>query len=103
MKTFARLAVAVLAVSPMAAYSNDSQVLQSCINAFVAENFPGQSPTIRIEETSGYMLPLQLVKSPKVKLIANRKVSGEVLATATCSATKGVVTVAPIMTVSDAR
>ncbi|HTE43486.1 MAG TPA: hypothetical protein VK629_21885 [Steroidobacteraceae bacterium] len=100
--TLVRLVVATLAVMPMAAISRDTEVLQSCINTFVTENFPGQSPTIRIEDNVGSILPLQF-KPTRMKLVANSKLSGEVLATAVCNLDKGIVVVGAVEKIAAVR
>jgi hypothetical protein len=89
------VAVAAIALTPFAAQADDA-VMDACVKTFVAQNFPGQSPTIRIERTHRYPLPLVLQTSaPRVKLVASDVNTDRVLATATCGEKRGIVTVEP--------
>lgn len=89
MKTFARVLLVAVALTPAAAFSKDNT--QACVDAFVAQNFPGQSPVIKVERDTESRLPLALNSAPTLKLIAADQTSGRVLASALCSAkTSGV-------------
>jgi hypothetical protein len=90
------VAVAAFAMAPFAAFSQDADTTQACVDAFVAQNFPGQTPIVRVEREKTLGLPLQLSRSAShVKLTAAKRESGLVLATATCTEKKGVITLTP--------
>lgn len=90
------LAVAAVAMAPFAAFGQDTATSQACVDAFVAQNFPGQTPTIKVENDLEVRLPLSLFYSVRsMQLIAADHVSGRVLATATCTHKSGVVKLVP--------
>lgn len=90
------MAVATVALAPFAAFGQDVDTTQSCVDAFVAKNFPGQTPTINIEKESALRVPLSLnARSMTLKLTAASRETGRVLATATCTEKRGVVTILP--------
>lgn len=92
------VAVAAVALTPFAAHADDA-VMDACVKTFVAQNFPGQSPAIRIERDYGYLMPLVLQnRTPRVKLVASDVNTDRVLATATCGEKRGIVTIEPVKT-----
>jgi len=85
------LAVASVALAPFAAFGQDVDPTQACVDAFVAKNFPGQSLTINVSK-NGLRMPVELSgNAVKVRLSAASTESGEVLVSATCIARRGVV------------
>jgi hypothetical protein len=85
------LAVASVALAPFAAFGQDADPTQACVNAFVEKNFPGQSPTINVSK-DGWRVPLDLnANAVKVRMSATSAESGEVLVAATCISRRGVV------------
>ena len=89
------LAVGSFVMAPFAAYSQDSSATQACVAAFVAQNFPGQTPIVKVERDGLLRMPLELNRwNSPLKLTAAKRESGEVLVTAVCTKRKGVVTLA---------
>ena len=87
------MVVASLAMAPLAAYSQDREATQACVNAFVAQHFPGQAPIVRLQMGEVRLMPLMMSKSSfSMKLVATNHASGDVLVTATCKEKRGVVT-----------
>jgi len=94
--TLSICAAAAIAMTPMAAYSDDNDV-KNCADTFLAEYFPGQKSTIRIETEYSPSGPLVLrARNSEVSLTATGKTSGMVLATATCTVKDGRVSVVTI-------
>jgi hypothetical protein len=87
MKTFARVLMVAVALTPVAAFSQDNS--EACVAAFVAQNFPGQSPVIKVERETTLRLPLALNGAPTLKLVAADQTSGRVLASAICTTNGG--------------
>jgi hypothetical protein len=90
------LAVASVALAPLASFAQDQDQdqAQMCADAFVAQNFPGQSPTISLDRE----LTRRASSSDSVRMrlsAANRR-TGVVLASATCVAKRGVVKLYPV-------
>jgi hypothetical protein len=91
------VAVAAVAFAPFSVQAQDSEVLNACVDAFVAQNFADKSTTVRFERNYGYQLPLVLqTRAPRVKLVATEKSTDRVLATATCGEKGGIITVEPV-------
>jgi hypothetical protein len=91
------VAVAAVAVAPFSVHAQDSEVMNACVDAFVAQNFADKSTTVRIERNYGYQLPLVLqTRVTRVKLVATEKRTDRVLASATCSEKGGIITVEPV-------
>ena len=89
------LAVASFVMAPFAAYSQDTTSTQACVDAFVAQNFPGQTPIVKVERDGMLRLPLELNRrNSPLKLTAASRESGDVLVTAVCTERNGVVTLA---------
>jgi len=92
------MAVASVALAPFAAFGHDTVDTQSCVDAFVAQHFPGQTPIINVEKSSAARLPLALYTggvAVSVKLTAASRETGRLLATATCTTKRGVVKLSP--------
>ena len=90
------VAVASIALAPFAAFGHDASDAQLCADAFVAQNFPGQTPIINVEKNDVVPLPLSLRRrATSVKLTAASRQTGRLLATATCTAKRGVVKLSP--------
>jgi hypothetical protein len=88
--------VASLALAPLAAFSHDKTTSQACVDAFVAQNLPGQTPIIRVDRGQSTVMPLAFGRTvPALKLTAAKLESGAVLAIATCTAKNGVITLTP--------
>ena len=89
------MAVASVALAPFAAFGHDTNSSQSCVDAFVAQHFPGQSPIIKVEKDS-VRVPLVLyTNAVSIKLTAASRETGRLLATATCTSKGGVVELSP--------
>jgi hypothetical protein len=87
------LALASFAMAPIAAFSQDTNTTQACVDAFVTQNFPGQETIVKVDRERSLGLPLQLNRSiARVQLKAASLESGAVLASATCTEKKGVIT-----------
>jgi hypothetical protein len=90
------LAVTSLALTPLAAFAQDSDTTKMCIDAFVAQNFPGQTPLINVAKDNSVRVPLALNRGAYIlKLSAASRETGRVLATATCTEKRGVVMLSP--------
>jgi len=90
-----RMLVVASVLAPLSAFGHGTNSTQSCVDAFVAQNFPGQTPIINVDKQA-VMLPLALYRNGvSVKLTAASRETGRVLATATCTAKKGVVKLIP--------
>jgi hypothetical protein len=83
------LAVASVALAPLASFAQDLDQAQMCADAFVAKNFPGRSPTVNWEKDS--TLRYAASDTVRVRLSAANRQTGVVVATATCVAKHGVV------------
>lgn len=97
MFTRVRFTAIALAFVSFSAQSADRQVVQSCIDKFVAENVATEIAEVRIVNT--YIGPQPLAfqtRTPDVKLVVTGKDSNRVLATATCKSNDGTVTVLPV-------
>jgi hypothetical protein len=91
------VAVAAVAIAPLSVHAQDSEVLNACADAFVAQNFADKTTTVRFERNYGYQLPLVLqTRAPRVKLVATEKRTDRVLATAMCGEKAGIITVEPV-------
>ncbi len=84
-------AIASIAMAPLAAHSASNGPTKACIEAFVAQNFPGQTPTIKVEKYDSFHSTLAFSVPFSLKLSAANR-SGEVLASATCKSREGIVT-----------
>jgi hypothetical protein len=90
------MAVASIALTPFAAFGQEADVTQACINAFVAQNFPGQEPIIKVSKEYTLRVPLSLSRGAfSLQLSAASVDTGRVLATATCTEKRGVVKLSP--------
>jgi hypothetical protein len=89
------LVVASVALAPFAAFGRDANSTQLCVDAFVAQHFPGQSPIINVEKEA-MRVPLALYShGASVKLTAASRETGRLLATATCTSKGGAVKLSP--------
>ena len=88
------LAVASVALAPFAAIAQDADVKQACVDAFVAQNFPGQTPVIKVERDT-MRLPLVFNSGSVSMKLSAADGAGRVLVAATCTEKRGVVTLSP--------
>jgi hypothetical protein len=84
-------AVAVLASAPMLAQADNS--VKQCMNVFANQNFADRDTTFRVAADHSGRRPLvSSSRKVEVKLAASDRLTGELLATATCTVKHGVAT-----------
>jgi hypothetical protein len=99
-------ATAAIALTPCLAQAADSDLIRSCIDSFVATNFPNHPVSVVVNDTPSGLAPLAASTGTRtVQLVANDKTSGKVIGSATCTikesadkAKKGTVAVGPLTT-----
>jgi hypothetical protein len=105
-RTAIACAAAALSLTPYLAQAADSDLIRSCIDTFIAANFPDRPVSVVVKDTSSGPQPLTVSTGTRdVQLVANDKASGKVIGSATCTikpnadkAKKGTVTVGPLIT-----
>jgi hypothetical protein len=83
------LAIASVALAPLAAHSQDSRA-QACVDAFIAENFAGQAPIVKLERDDFRASPIAYAAPFEMRLTATSR-AGDVLVTAVCRPSAGAV------------